>query len=300
MCQLEYPEWLSVSAPPEGAVEAMKQTLDKSGLHTVCESADCPNIGECFAKRTCTFMILGDICTRNCRFCAVKHGAPGPINLDEPESVARTAKALGVKHVVVTTVTRDDLPDGGASQFVATIQAIRKILPKAVIEVLISDFKGQREPLAEILEAGPDIINHNVETVPRLYRDIRPQATFSRSLQVLEWVHGSGKQVLSKSGLMLGLGETFDEVVNVLQELRRVSCDMVTLGQYLAPSREHAPIAHFVSPDEFAKLEEIGMDMGFRAVSAGPLVRSSYNASHIYMEILNHTAQTGERDHGSC
>jgi len=264
----------------------MKLSLDKEGLHTVCESANCPNMGECFANRTCTFMILGDTCTRNCRFCAVKHGQPEQINLDEPDAIAQMAAKLGLKHVVITTVTRDDLPDGGAGQFAATIKAIHAVLRKVTIEVLISDLKGQAEALMEIIQAKPNIINHNVETVPRLYKTIRPQASYSRSLQVLERIKLWGDGILSKSGLMLGLGETFEESVEVLHDLRKADCDIVTLGQYLSPSSEHAPIDRFVHPDEFKRIEKLGLEMGFLSVSAGPLVRSSYNASHIYGSIL--------------
>lgn len=282
MHRITHPEWLSIPAPSDRTMGRVKRLLDKGGLHTVCESANCPNIGECFANRTCTFMILGNICTRNCRFCAVAHGHPEPINLDEPVAVALAAKKLDLKHVVITTVTRDDLPDGGAGQFVATINAIHKELPEATVEVLISDLKGQPEPLVEIMQARPDIINHNMETVPRLYDKVRPQASYSRSLQVLKWVGMWEGVVLSKSGLMLGLGETFSEIVEVLKDLREADCDILTLGQYLSPSPEHAPIERFVHPDEFRELEETALKMGFMGVSAGPLVRSSFNAAHTY------------------
>jgi len=286
MQKIEHPDWLRVPAPSDSSMDKMKRLLDKSGLHTVCESANCPNIGECFANHTCTFMILGNVCTRNCSFCAVEHGQPDQINLDEPADIALTAKKLKLTHVVITTVTRDDLPDCGAGQFVATITAIRKELPGTTIEVLISDLKGQREPLIEIIQARPDIIGHNIETVPRLYKTIRPQASYARSLQILRLIHQIGKGILSKSGFMLGLGETREEVVDVLHDLRKVGCDMVTLGQYLSPSPKHAPIMRFVHPDEFKELEQIGIKMGFLTVSAGPLVRSSYNAAHTYKSIL--------------
>lgn len=286
MHKMKHPDWLTVPAPSDKVMDRMKFVLDKERLHTVCESANCPNIGECFANRTCTFMILGDICTRNCRFCAVKHGQPEQINLDEPDAIAHMAEKLGLNHIVITTVTRDDLPDGGAGQFVATIKAIRTVLQEATIEILISDLKGQLEALTEIIQAKPNIINHNIETVPRLYKAIRPQASYSRSLQVLERINLWGKNILSKSGLMLGLGETFEESVEVLHDLRKANCDIVTLGQYLSPSTRHAPIDRFVHPDEFKRLEKIGSEMGFLSVSAGPLVRSSYNASHIYGSIL--------------
>ncbi len=286
MNKLRHPEWLSIPAPSDETMAGVKRLLDKGGLHTVCESAECPNIGECFANRTCTFMILGNICTRKCLFCAVEHGHPGPINFDEPIAIARAAGDLNLKHVVITTVTRDDLPDGGAGQFVATIKALHKELPGATVEVLISDLKGQNEPLVEILQAGPDILNHNIETVPRLYKSVRPQASYARSLDILKWTSEWGKGIVPKSGLMLGLGETFEEIVQVLDDLREAGCGIVTLGQYLRPSPKHIPVKRYVPPDEFERLEKIGMDMGFPAVSAGPLVRSSYNALNTYQRIL--------------
>lgn len=286
MNKIKHPDWLTIPAPSDKAMGRLKRLLDKGGLHTVCESANCPNVGECFAKRTCTFMILGNICTRQCLFCAVEHGYPEPINLDEPLAIALTAKKLNLKHVIITTVTRDDLPDGGAGQFVATINALHQELPQASIEVLISELKGQFEPLVEIMQAKPDIIGHNIETVPRLYKTVRPQASYSRSLQILKWIGMGESGIVSKSGLMLGLGETFEEIVEVLHDLKGVNCDIVTLGQYLSPSPQHVPIERFVHPDEFKELEQIGLEMGFLAVSAGPLMRSSYNASHTYKSII--------------
>lgn len=286
MNKIKHPDWLTIPAPSDKTMGRLKRLLDKGRLHTVCESANCPNVGECFANRTCTFMILGNICTRQCRFCAVEHGRPELINLDEPVAIALTARKLNLKHVIITTVTRDDLPEGGAGQFVATINAIHQELPATSIEVLISDLKGQSEPLIEIMQARPDIINHNIETVPRLYKDVRPQASYSRSLQIIKWIGMWGDGIVSKSGLMLGLGETFEEIVDVFHDLRKADCDIVTLGQYLSPSPKHVPIERFVHPDEFKKLEKIGLEMGFLAVSAGPLVRSSYNASHTYKSIL--------------
>lgn len=300
MNKLKHPDWLTIPAPSDRTMGRVKRILDKGGLHTVCESANCPNVGECFANRTCTFMILGNICTRQCRFCSVEHGRPEPINLDEPVAVAITAKKLNLKHVVITTVTRDDLLDGGAGQFVATINAIHKELPEASIEVLISDLKGQSEPLIEIMQARPDIINHNIETIPRLYKAVRPQASYSGSLQILKWISMWGDGIVSKSGLMLGLGETFEEIVDVLHDLRKADCDIVTLGQYLSPSPNHVSIERFVHPDEFKELEKIGLEMGFLAVSAGPLVRSSYNASHTYKSILKKADQRGGINNGHC
>jgi lipoic acid synthetase len=294
MHKVKHPDWLTIPAPSDKTMGRLKRLLDNGGLHTVCESANCPNVGECFANRTCTFMILGNVCTRQCRFCAVEHGYPEPINFDEPVAIALTAKKLNLKHVVITTVTRDDLPDGGAGQFVATINAIHKELPAASIEVLISDLKGQLEPLTEIMQARPDIINHNIETVPRLYKAVRPQASYSRSLQILKWIGMGGGGIVSKSGLMLGLGETFEEIVNVLNDLREADCAIVTLGQYLSPSPDHVPIERYVHPDEFKELEKVGLEMGFLAVSAGPLVRSSYNASNTYKSIFKKSGKNKE------
>jgi lipoyl synthase len=298
MNKIKHPDWLTIPAPSDKTMGRLKRLLDKGGLHTVCESANCPNVGECFANRTCTFMILGNICTRQCRFCAVEHGHPEPINFDEPVAIALTARKLNLKHVVITTVTRDDLPDGGAGQFVATINAIHQELPAASIEVLISDLKGQSEPLIKIMQARPDIINHNIETVPRLYKSVRPQASYSRSLQILKWIGMGEGGIVSKSGLMLGLGETFEEIVEVLHDLREADCDIVTLGQYLNPSPKHVPIERFVHPDEFKKLEKIGLEMGFLAVNAGPLVRSSYNASHTYKSIFIKSRRNRSNDNG--
>jgi len=279
------PDWLTIPAPADEELNRIKRLLDKGHLHTVCESADCPNIGECFANKICTFMILGNTCTRNCRFCAVEHGRPAEIKLDEPQAVAMTAKQLGMKHVVVTSVTRDDLPDGGAGQFVATIRAIQEELPEATVEVLIPDFKGSMESLLEVIRAEPDVINHNIETVPRLYALVRSQAVYSRSLEILKRVSELGNGIYSKSGLMLGLGETKEEVIHVMKDLRAAGCQILTLGQYLRPSPEHFPVAEFVHPDEFKKLEKTALKMGFLEVSAGPLVRSSYNAAQTFDNI---------------
>jgi len=234
--RLDRPDWLTLPVPDEEELMRMKRLLDAGHLHTVCESADCPNIGECFGSRTCTFMILGDICTRNCRFCAVSHGRPAEVDVNEPEAVALTARQLGLKHVVVTSVTRDDLPDGGAGHFAATIRALRREVPEATVEVLIPDFRGEAEALYKVIEAGPDVINHNVETVPRLYPSVRPQAVYFRSLDLLRRVGAAGGSILTKSGLMLGLGETSEEVVQVMADLREAGCQVVTLGQYLCPS----------------------------------------------------------------
>ncbi len=280
-----HPEWLTVTAPAGETMEEVKQLLDHGGLHAVCESADCPNVAECFARRTCTFMILGNVCTRNCGFCAVEHGYPDDINPREPAEIAHAVRELNLKHVVITTVTRDDLQDGGARQFVAVIRAIREASPRAIIEVLISDLKGRLIPLLDIVKAKPEIINHNMETVPRLYKAVRPQACYGRSLEILQWAKQAGGRIITKSGMMLGLGETTEEVLGVMCDLRQVGCNVLTLGQYLSPSRNHVPVDRFVHPDEFKELERAGLEMGFMAVSAGPLVRSSYNADDVYSRI---------------
>jgi len=270
------PDWLTLRAPDAEALDGMKRLLDAGRLHTVCEDADCPNIGECFAHKICTFMILGNVCTRNCRFCAVAHGRPSAVDSGEPQAVASAARRLGLRHVVVTSVTRDDLADGGAGHFAAAIGAIHDEIPGATVEVLIPDFLGNIDSLHRVIDAGPDVINHNVETVPRIYPSIRPQALYRRSLALLQEVHESGGGMLSKSGLMLGLGERVREVIEVMEDLRAVHCDILTLGQYLSPSPAHHPVVEYVHPNTFRKLEKTGYDMGFMEVHAGPLVRSSY------------------------
>lgn len=279
------PDWLTLPAPSSLELERMQEVLANLHLHTVCEGAACPNIGECFGQKTCTFMILGDICTRDCRFCAVPHGRPQPVNLAEPLSLAKTARQLGLQHVVITSVTRDDLPDGGAGQFVATIKAVRSLVPEASVEVLIPDFRGSYESLVEVIEAAPDIINHNIETVPRLYPLVRPQARYQGSLALLDRVKQSGSAIYTKSGMMLGLGESKREIEDVMHDLRGKGCDILTLGQYLQPTGKHFPVKDYIHPDQFKELEQIGLDMGFMGVSAGPLVRSSYNAAATFQKI---------------
>jgi len=292
------PDWLVLPAPAAEDLDRIKQLLDAGHLHTVCESADCPNIGECFGSKTCTFMILGNVCSRNCRFCAVTHGQPDKIDPEEPRAVALTAKQLGLSHVVVTSVTRDDLTDGGAGQFAATIQAVREELPTVTVEVLIPDFKGSAEALSKVICAGPDIINHNVETVPRLYSTVRPQAVYSRSLELLGRISESGNSILSKSGLMLGLGETIQEVIEVFANLRAVGCQILTIGQYLSPSSQHLPIVEYVHPSTFKMLEEAAYKMGFLDVNAGPLVRSSYHAALTFKQMHQNQSQKGGERNG--
>lgn len=270
--------WRSISVERQEAVRRMEDLLDGLALHTVCQEALCPNLPECFGQGTATFLILGDVCTRNCRFCAVKKGRPLPPDPEEPERVAEAAARLGLRHVVVTSVTRDDLPDGGAGHFAATVRAIRRRLPRAGVEVLIPDFRGSLAALETVLDAGPNVVNHNVETVPRLYPLIRPQANYQRSIGILSWIKIRTPHIATKSGLMLGLGEQIAEVLRVLYDLREAGCDMLTLGQYLQPTEHQHPVVRYVPPEEFADYQEKAEAMGFRKVVAGPLVRSSYQA----------------------
>lgn len=276
MCAL--PSWIKRRFPPQEEWESVQRLLRTLALHTVCESARCPNIGECFRRGTATFLILGNVCTRSCRFCAVAKGTPGPLDPEEPERVAEAAQRLNLKHVVVTSVTRDDLPDGGAGHFAATIGAIRRVLPQATVEVLVPDFQGKEEALDTVLAARPDVLNHNVETVPRLYPSVRPQAHYERSLWLLKRAKEKAPGILTKSGLMVGLGETREEVEGVLRDLRGVQCDIVTIGQYLRPSVHHLPVAAYVPPEEFAYYREYALRLGFLGVASGPFVRSSYRA----------------------
>ncbi len=281
------PDWLVLPAPNAQAMDRIQALLDKGQLHSVCESAQCPNIGECFANKTCTFMILGDICTRNCAFCAVTHGRPNSPDPNEPDMLALTAKQLGLHHVVVTSVTRDDLPDGGAGQFAATIRAIKRDVPNATVEVLIPDFKGDKAPLQQVIEAGPEVINHNVETVPRLYPTVRPQAAYRQSLELIHNVSMlcPDGHITTKSGLMLGLGETQDEVIEVMNDLVEVGCQTLTLGQYLRPSPQHHSVVEYVHPDRFNLLAEKGKALGLTQVVSGPLVRSSYHAAESFAQL---------------
>jgi len=282
----EQPSWLwrRISPEAEAAVARMKRLLADLRLHTVCQEAHCPNIAECFGLGTATFMILGDTCTRGCRFCVLgeRHGQPAPLDPGEPERVAEAATRLGLHHVVVTSVTRDDLPDGGASQFAATVQAVRRRLPEAAVEVLVPDFNGSRAALEVVLAAAPDLLNHNLETVPRLYPQVRPQAGYHRSLGVLAWAKARAPHMATKSGLMLGLGERAAEVLRVLYDLRQARCDLLTLGQYLQPTDHQVPVARYVPPAEFAWYERKAKELGFQGVAAGPLVRSSHRADVLW------------------
>ena len=260
--------------------------LTRLGLPTVCDSARCPNRGECFSQRTATFLILGDVCTRGCAFCAVRHGyPPGLPDPHEPERLAMAVAELGLTHVVVTSVTRDDLPDGGAARYARVVRVLNRHCPEVKVELLVPDFLGSENSLAVVVAAGPDILAHNIETVPRLYQAIRQGADYQRSLVLLKRAKELAPQVITKSGLMLGLGETVDEIEAVLRDLADATCDMITLGQYLAPSLAHAPVARYVSRDEFEQWREKALAMGFKSVASGPLVRSSYKAPLFFGEI---------------
>jgi lipoic acid synthetase len=275
--QARKPSWFRVPLPGGPQYLRLKGRLRASGLHTVCEEARCPNIGECFEAGTATFLILGDICTRACRFCAVASGRPKPFDRGEPRRVAQAVRQFGLRHAVVTSVTRDDLPDGGAALFAETIRAIRRLSPSTSVELLVPDFGGSWEALDVVMAARPDVLNHNLETGPRLYPRVRPRAAYGRSLELLARA-GARDGVITKSGLMAGLGETWDELVQVMADLVAVGCDVLTLGQYLRPSPRHLAVARYYEPREFQTLAEEGRRLGFRHVEAGPLVRSSYHA----------------------
>lgn len=279
------PEWLRNVPVTHAETHATRRLLRRHRLHSVCEEARCPNRGECFSRRTATFLILGDTCSRACGFCAVGHGRLGPPDPAEPTQIAAVAAELGLRYVVITSVTRDDLPDGGAGQFAACIGAVRERAPGATIEVLVPDFQGDAAALAAVLTAAPDVFNHNVETVPRLYPTVRPQADYRRSLEVLARARAVRPGGPVKSGLMVGLGETRDEVRTVMRDLREAGCDVLTVGQYLQPTRRNLPVAEYVHPDEFRRYEADGLALGFRAVFAGPLVRSSYAAEILYRQL---------------
>ena len=268
----------------------MKELLHGLSLHTICESAHCPNIGGCFSRKTATFLILGDVCTRHCTFCAVKKGVPSPVDESEPQHLLEAVEQLSLSYVVITSVTRDDLADGGAYQFVATINLLHENIAGAAVEVLIPDFLGSAEALKAVVEARPEVINHNVETVPRLYHEVRPEADYSRSLELLLMVKRLDPKIVTKSGLMLGLGETRDEVIEVMSDLREAGCDLLTIGQYLQPSPGHHPVVRHVPPEEFSQYEEIGRNMGFAGVASAPLVRSSFRAAELYARVKGQPA----------
>jgi lipoyl synthase len=279
------PVWLKVRAPGSENYHRLKGIMRSLGLHTVCEEANCPNIGECWHHGTATFMILGDTCTRSCGYCNVTHGRPKPPDEREPVNVASAVHAMGLAHVVITSVDRDDLADWGSGHFVRTIAETRARIPSCRIEVLIPDFKGDEAALRRVLDAGPDVLNHNIETVPRLYRTARPGGRYERALQVLDRSRTYAPRIPTKSGLMAGLGENWDELVQTLRDLRTAGCQIVTIGQYLRPTMANLPVSRYYTPGEFAELKRIGLEIGFGHVESGPLVRSSYHA-HEQVESL--------------
>jgi lipoic acid synthetase len=279
---LKKPPWLKKRLPPFEDLVKVKSILDATELHTVCEEARCPNLGECFSNGTATILILGRICTRNCGFCAVEHGVPAAPDEAEPERVAQAVKKMGLRYVVITSVTRDDLPDGGASSFAKTVRAIRSLDRKIKIEVLVPDFRGELSSLTMVLDEGPDVLNHNIETISRLYAEVRPQADYKRSLNLLKRSKDNYPYILTKSGLMLGLGEIREEVIELLKDLRRVRCDFLTIGQYLQPRADRLPVVRYIPPEEFEEYKKIGEGTGFKSVASGPFVRSSFHASQMF------------------
>ncbi|HWY24151.1 MAG TPA: lipoyl synthase [Nevskia sp.] len=284
---LRKPSWIRAKTQGTPEVARIKAALRANNLHTVCEEASCPNLGECFGKGTATFMIMGDICTRRCPFCDVAHGRPKPLDQDEPANLARTIRDMALRYVVITSVDRDDLRDGGAAHFAACIRESRALSPKLTIEVLVPDFRGRMDPaLAIFKDAPPDVFNHNLETVPRLYKQARPGSDYDWSLDLLQRFKALHPQVPTKSGLMLGLGEEIEEIEQVMRDLRAHDVNMLTLGQYLQPSRHHLPVARYVHPDEFERLRLVGEQMGFSHVASGPMVRSSYHADQQAHDVL--------------
>jgi lipoic acid synthetase len=281
------PAWIRARSPSDPAVTRLKGILRENRLHTVCEEASCPNLGECFAGGTATFMIMGDICTRRCPFCDVAHGRPDPLDSEEPENLARTIQAMGLSYVVITSVDRDDLRDGGAAHFSACIEAIRAHNPGIRIEVLVPDFRGRMDRALDILvNSPPDVFNHNLETVPGLYKKVRPGSDYAWSLDLLKRFKALHPEVPTKSGLMLGIGEEISEVEQVMRDLRAHDCDMLTLGQYLQPSLHHLPLVRYLHPDEFERLGELGYQLGFTHVASGPMVRSSYHADQQAKDVV--------------
>jgi lipoic acid synthetase len=276
---MHLPDWIKTKA---SGLHGTKTLLRSHGLSTVCEEARCPNKGHCFSKPTATFMILGDHCTRDCGFCSVKSGNPSFVDAEEPERVAEAAYEMGLRYVVITSVTRDDLPDGGALQFAKTIRAVKNKFPDTKVEVLTPDFKGDVNSLKTVLDSGPDVFNHNMETVKRLYYKVRPQADYECSINVLRNAKKIAPDIKTKSGLMLGFGETVDEVIELFKDLRNAGCDFLTVGQYLRPSKKNLPVVEYIKPDVFEELKKTALELGFEFVAAGPLVRSSMNAEDMY------------------
>jgi lipoic acid synthetase len=279
--QPSLPEWVRRSVLNTEDNRRVRGILKEQNLNTICESGRCPNKGECWARGTATYLLMGALCTRTCKFCSVNKGLPGPLDESEPERVAHASKEMGLRHVVLTSVNRDDLPDQGAHHFAKTIKALKETIPGIQVEVLTPDFQGREDCIAIVLEAGPSIYNHNIETVPRLYRQVRPGSKYKRSLDVLASVKRLNKDIPTKSGLMLGLGETKEEVAEVLQDLRKIDCDFLTLGQYLRPSLEQLPVDRYLTPEEFEEWAELANNLNFKLVHSGPLVRSSYHAEEL-------------------
>ena len=283
---LRKPSWLKRRIPSGATYQKVNMILQRSRSHTVCQKALCPNLGECFSRGTATFLILGDRCTRNCRFCAIPNGPAGLPDSGEPRRVAKAVQDMGLRYVVITSVTRDDIPDGGSVIFAETIRHIRERIPDAFVEVLIPDFNGNAHALQTVLEARPDVLNHNLETVPRLYPRVRPEAVYHGSLDLLSHAHAYAPAIPTKSGLMLGLGESREELRQVFEELIKVNCRILTLGQYLQPTKEHLPVERFVPPEEFEELRQTALEMGFSGVASGPFVRSSYHANELYNAVI--------------
>ena len=277
-----HPDWLKVKIGGGADFFKMKSLLRSAKLHTICEEARCPNIAECFNCGTAVFLILGDTCTRNCRYCNVKHGRPIPLNFNEPRDVAESVKKLGLKYVVITSVTRDDLSDGGAGVFYDCVKEVKKLKKYCKVEVLIPDFKGSKKALEKIVDSKPDVINHNIEVVEELFSDIRPEGNYKISLQVLKNIKKIDANMKSKSGFMIGLGETNDQIVKTMRDLKNADVDFLTIGQYLQPTRDHAEIKKYYTPDEFQEFKQLALDLGFRHVESGPLVRSSYHAEKVF------------------
>jgi lipoic acid synthetase len=289
------PPWLKVKAPGSPNYLKLKRLVQDQRLHTICEEAHCPNIGECWEQLTATFLILGDICTRNCGFCAVTHGKPTELDLAEPDRVAQAIQQLGLEHAVITSVNRDDQADGGSVIFATVIRRIRELSPGCGVEVLIPDFRGNEAALRTVVEAAPDILNHNMETVPRLYREVRPGSRYEQSLELFAKARRMAATLVTKSGIIVGFGEEREELLKTMADLRQVDCDILTLGQYLRPSQQHLPIIRYYTPEEFRELKVIGEGMGFKHVEAGPLVRSSYHARGQIEEVNQKRRAEGQK-----
>jgi len=286
MVNRRLPEWLTIRLPKPDTIQQVEQMMRTARLHTVCESARCPNLPECWSKGSATFMILGDVCTRHCGFCAIKTGKPLAVDAEEPQRLAEIAKQMGLKHIVVTSVARDDLSDEGSGQFADTIRALHATIPYAIVEVLTPDFKAKTWCIQRVVDAQPEIFNHNIETVERLQTIVRPQARYDRSLAVLRKVKELNPAIYTKSGMMLGLGETHDEIIQTMRDLRDAGVDALTIGQYLRPTQRHLPVQEYVHPDQFKEYQQIGEEMGFLFVASGPFIRSSYNAIEFSRRVM--------------